>query len=48
MKAELIVDKTLCWFERMMDSPWCDRVCLTVIVVEAFYLGIGVIVNFLR
>ncbi len=40
MKMEILADKTLGWFERMMESPWCERVVWTVIGFSAFYVGL--------
>ena len=39
MKPEVIRDKTLDWFERLMNSPWLDRVCWVVIILAALYFG---------
>ncbi|GAB6270554.1 MAG: hypothetical protein STSR0003_03940 [Smithella sp.] len=39
MKPEIIRDKTLDWFERMMDSPWLERACWGVIVAAALFFG---------
>jgi hypothetical protein len=39
MKPEIIRDRTLDWFEALMNSPWCDRMCWIVIIVAALYFG---------
>ncbi len=48
MKAEIIEEKTVDWFERMVESPWFDRVCLMVIGLSALYFGPIVIAAFVR
>lgn len=37
MKPAIIRDRTLDWFERMMNSPWLDRGCYFVIGAAALY-----------
>lgn len=39
MKMEILADKTLGWFERMVESPWCDRWCYAVVTLSALYIG---------
>jgi hypothetical protein len=48
MKAEIIGDKMLDQFERFMESPWCDRVCLAIIGLAALYFTPMCIRAFLR
>lgn len=48
MKPEIIRDRTLDWFERMMISPWLDRACWIVIVLGALYFGPVAIAIILR
>ena len=48
MKGEIIADKTLNWFERIIESPWCDRACWIVIILAALYFGPIVIAAFIR
>lgn len=39
IKPEFIRDKTLDWFEWMMNSPWLERACWIVIVLAALYFS---------
>jgi len=39
IRPELIRDRTLDWFERMMNSPWLERACWGVIVLAALYFS---------
>ena len=43
MRREALADKTLSWFERLMNSPWCDRACGIVIGLSALYWIFGVV-----
>ena len=47
MKAEILADRTLDWFERMIGSPWCDRICWGVIIMAALYFGPIVVRTFI-
>jgi hypothetical protein len=37
--AGFIRDKNVDWFERLIESPWCDRACWTVIGMAIMYFG---------
>ncbi|HPN08365.1 MAG TPA: hypothetical protein PLU95_03605 [Syntrophales bacterium] len=39
MKPEVIRDRTLDWFERMMNSLWLERACWGVIGAAVLYFG---------
>lgn len=39
MKPEIIRDRTLDLFERMIGSPWLERSCWIVIILAALYFG---------
>lgn len=39
MTPEIIRDRSLGWFDRIMGSPWCGRVCWIVMAVAALYFG---------
>lgn len=45
--SEILRDRTLDWFERLIESPWCDRVCWAVIGAAALYFGPIVIRTFI-
>jgi len=40
MKPEIICDRTLDWFARMMNSPWTGIGCMAVIGIAAIYFGL--------
>lgn len=36
---ELLRDRSLDWFDRLMNGPWLDRGCWAVIGIAALYFG---------
>lgn len=45
MRPEIIRDKTLDWFERMMGSPWLDRGCMAFIAIAVIYFVVVIALN---
>jgi len=43
MKAIVIRDKTLDWFERICSGPWLERTCRAVCLFAALYFGTAVV-----
>jgi len=39
IKKFSIADRSVGWFEGLMDGPWADRACWTVLILAVLYFG---------